>query len=132
MKGESMTPGEQVKSYLLHASKLGARLFRLNVGLAWVGSRIEKHPNGSITIHDPRPFKSGIEGMSDCGGWTSVIVTPEMVGQRIAIPVYVEAKSGTGRPTREQARFIEAVLQAGGRAGVARCVEDLERIIGGG
>lgn len=136
-----MTPCDQVRSFMLYATQIGARLLRMQVGLGWVGSKVQKIerpgrynldlPAGAVIIYDARPFKAGVEGMSDMGGWVSVTVTPAMVGQKIAIALYVEAKSGKARPTKEQARFIEAVLQAGGRAGVAYSVQDVARIVRG-
>jgi len=40
----------------------------------------------------------------------------------------VEIKTDTGRATEAQHRFIAAVRQAGGRAGIARCPADAVRI----
>lgn len=44
----------------------------------------------------------------------------------------VEVKTATGRIRPEQLTFIAAVQKAGGRAGVARSVEDALRIANGG
>lgn len=134
-----MTPANQTRQSILAASKVGARLFRANTGLAWAGSKLRKIlkaetiivPAGALIIYDPRPFKAGVEGMSDSTGWISVIVTPEMVGQRIAVYCAVEDKSGSGRPTKEQAAFIGAVNASGGRAGVARSEQDVVEILTG-
>lgn len=126
---KKLTPSDQVKTILLACSQAGARMFRMQVGLAWIGSRITKNADGSITIHDPRPLKSGTVGMCDTGGWTSVIVTPEMVGQRIAVSTWIEVKQGSGRPSKEQTAFIQAAKLAGCRAGVARSVPDALAIL---
>lgn len=124
-----MTPGEQVQQILIACSKAGARMFRMQVGLAWIGSRITKNADGSITIHDPRPLKSGTVGMSDTGGWTSVIITEDMVGTKIAQSAWIEVKQGAGRLSKEQAAFIQAARLAGCRAGVARTVEEAVAIL---
>lgn len=126
-----MTPGNQVRTFLLACSELGARVFRSNVGLAWAGSKITKHADGSITIHDPRPFKAGVKGMSDTTGWQTITITPSMVGQKIAQYVAIEAKLGTGRLSDDQKTFIRIVREHGGLAGVARSVEDVSAILSG-
>lgn len=69
-------------------------------------------------------------GSADLIGYTTIEVTPDMVGQRVAVFTAVEVKTPTGRPTPEQAAFLEHVRQAGGRAGIARSIEDAERITG--
>ena len=69
-------------------------------------------------------------GSSDQIGWQSVTVTPEMVGQQIAVFVAIETKRERGGTvTGRQNTFIGRVLDAGGRAGVARSVEDLHSIL---
>lgn len=68
-------------------------------------------------------------GGSDLLGLKSVLVTPAMVGRRLAQFAAVEVKSGSGRATPQQGHFIETVLAAGGLAGLARSVEDARRIL---
>ena len=119
------------------ASELGARLFRQNTGMAWVGNarqfsrtdyvRVEP---GDVVIRKARPFHAGVTGMSDLGGWTPAKVTAEMVGTTVAIYTQVEVKDGA-RVTKEQDAWISAVRNAGGRAGVAHNAEDLSAIIRG-
>jgi hypothetical protein len=124
-----------MKELQIAASQIGARLFRQNVGLGWVG-RVERVPAaravqvrpGDVVIRDARPFKSGIAGMSDLGGWVPVTITPEMVGQTVAVYAQVEVKDGA-RVTEEQKRWVAAVQKAGGLAGVARNMSDLTRIL---
>ncbi len=69
--------------------------------------------------------------MSDLIGWHSMIVTPEMIGQNIAIYTAIEVKSGSRRPTIDQCTFIKLVRKAGGIAGVARSPEDAEEMLNG-
>lgn len=125
-----MTPGNQTRTTLLTASKLGARLFRINVGLAWVGEIVEKSPI-RLVLKNPRPFKAGVPGMSDTAGFVTQVVTPEMVGQKIARFVAVEDKQGTGRPSDEQKAYIRMVRAAGGYAGISRSEDDTAAIIRG-
>ena len=58
-------------------------------------------------------------------------ITEEMIGRMIAVYTGIEVKSRTGRATPEQLAFIDTVRRAGGRAGVARSVEEAKRIVEG-
>lgn len=88
------------------------RLFRNNVG--------------ALEDKTGRVVRYGLcKGSSDLIGYRSVVVTPEMVGQRVAVFVALEVKD-RGRLTAEQAQFLEVVRRAGGIAAEARSVEDAE------
>ena len=107
-----------------------SRLFRVNTGRGWTGNRIQKNPNGSITIYDPRPFSTGTPaGFSDGVGWHTVTITPDMVNQKVAIFTAIEAKTPTGRVSKDQQNFIDRVKEAGGIAGVARSAEDAVKLL---
>lgn len=71
-------------------------------------------------------------GGSDLIGWKTVTITPEMVGRKVAIFVALELKSDVGKVRFQpgQSEFLKAVTDAGGLGGVARSVEDAERILG--
>lgn len=119
------------------ASTLGARLFRQQVGMAWVGdvrrvsrSEMMRVNPGDVVIRKARPFHAGVTGMSDLGGWVPVEITAAMVGSTVAVYCQVEVKDGA-RTTREQTAWIDAVRRAGGRAGIARSEDDLSAIISG-
>lgn len=119
------------------ATRIGARLFRQNTGMAWVGKVEKGYPGkrvvlaaGDVVIRNARPFHAGVVGMSDLGGWMPQEVTGDMVGSTVAVYSQVEVKDG-GRPTTEQIAWIDAVKAAGGRAGVARNDEDLIAILSG-
>lgn len=117
------------------ASELGARLFRQNTGMAWVGSKTQRGlatvrlGQNDVVIRNARPFHAGFKGMSDLGGWVPVTITPDMVGETVAVYTQAEIKKPGGRPTAEQVAWIEAVNRAGGRAGVARNDDDLAAIL---
>lgn len=125
-----VSPANQNKLSALEASRLGARLFRYQVGLAWVGEIIAKTTE-MIVLKNPRPFKAGVVGVSDSIGFTPVKITTEMVGQTVAVFLAVEDKGGKGRRTKEQADFITLVRSFGGRAGVARNDDDVAAIVRG-
>lgn len=132
-----MSEADLMRRLQVAASKLGARLFRQNTGMAWVGDarrfakpELVKVMPGDVVIRRARPFHAGITGMSDLGGWTPETVTAEMVGSTVALYTQVEVKD-RGRPTSEQIAWIDAVREAGGRAGIARSEDDLSAIIRG-
>lgn len=112
----------------LQATRLGAVTFRNNVGMGWVGKAIRK---GKLTIiENARPLHAGLtEGSSDLIGWTSIKVTPAMVGEKLAVFTAIETKTKRGTPSKEQKNFITNVKNAGGFAGVARDPSDVEIII---
>lgn len=68
-------------------------------------------------------------GSSDLIGFKSVKITPEMVGQRVAIFVALEVKSEKGRATPEQWNFIDTVATYGGLAGVVRSLDEARQVL---
>ncbi|MFM7010733.1 MAG: VRR-NUC domain-containing protein [Betaproteobacteria bacterium] len=115
---------------LLDVGKLtNVRLFRNNTGTGWQGKTLQ-HNGTRLVLESPRPINAGLcKGSSDLVGWTEQIVTPDMVGRKIAIFTAIECKTPTGRATAEQTNFIERVRNAGGYAGIARSPEDARKII---
>lgn len=125
---------------LLACSKGATRLFRQNVGTGWVGkscrfSRAETvivQP-GDVLLRNARPLHAGLcEGSSDLIGWTTVEITADMVGRRVAVFAALEVKTPLGAATVEQKQFITAVSAAGGIAGVVRSerqAEDMLRFV---
>ena len=111
-----MTSEQTIQQHIrLACSKGDCRLFRNNTG----------------TLRDQhgRPVQFGLcKGSADLVGWTSRIVTPEMVGQTVAIFTSIEVKTPTGRVRPEQQQWLAAVQAAGGIAAVARSVADCERL----
>lgn len=130
-----MSEADLMRRLQIAASRLGARLFRQQVGMAWVG-KIIKTPGvytlgpNDVLIRNARPFHAGVEGMSDLGGWVSVEITPDMVGSTLAVVAQAEVKENA-RPTTQQLAWIAAVNKAGGRAGIARSEKDLADILAG-
>jgi hypothetical protein len=68
-------------------------------------------------------------GSPDLVGWRSIKITPEMVGQRIAVFCGLEIKIPGGRVRPDQVNFIDRLRAAGGIAAVVRSVDDaVERL----
>lgn len=96
--------------------------------MGWAGQS-KRYPNGDVLVKSAFPIRAGLcEGSSDLIGWKSVMVTPDMVGKRVALFTAVEVKTPTGRPTKEQLNFIQRIKEAGGIAGIARSEEEAEYI----
>lgn len=107
------------RSIILHASKIGSTLFKNNVGM--------------YTDSKGNVIRYGLcKGSSDLIGWTPIVITPDMVGKKVAVFTAVEVKKnkfGKYKATDLQKAFIAAVNKAGGKAGVADCLLDLEVIV---
>lgn len=73
----------------------------------------------------------GGDGGSDLIGFVPTVITPDMVGKTVAIFLAIETKVKKGRVAEEQKTFIAGVRSYGGIAGVARSVEDAEKLIYG-
>ena len=107
-------------------------LFRVNVGSAWAGSRVDRLPGGRVLIHDARPFSTGLPpGFADTFGLVRVVITPDMVGRELGQFLAGEIKTPTGRVSDKQAAFLKAIQLNGGRAGVWRSVDDALRMVRG-
>lgn len=114
----------------LACSKLGMVTFRNQVGLGWVGRPIRTFPNGDVLLKSPYKVRMGLgTGSADTVGWQSVVITPSMVGQRIARFLSIEVKTDDGVVSKEQAAWMKGVNDAGGIAFVARKPEDVEYAI---
>jgi hypothetical protein len=93
------------------------------------GVRIFRNNVGSAETSDGRFIQFGLcKGSSDLIGWTSVEITPDMIGQRVAIFTALEVKAGRGRASGVQQAFINRIEQDGGIAGIVRSVEDAEAL----
>jgi hypothetical protein len=82
-----------------------------------------RNNTGTLKDANGRPVQFGLcKGSADLIGWRSVTITPEMVGQQIAVFTSIEVKSSSGRVKPEQQQWLLGVQKAGGIAGVARSV----------
>jgi hypothetical protein len=91
--------------------------------------RLYRNNTGTLRDQHGRPVQFGLAvGSADLIGWTTRTITPDMVGQQVAVFTSIEVKSASGRLRPEQRQWLEAVQAAGGIAGVARSVEDAARL----
>jgi hypothetical protein len=105
---------------------------RILLALGRGSRRIWRNNTGALRDERGQLVRYGLcKGSADLIGLTTVTITPDMVGQTVAVFTAIEVKSATGRPTPEQEAFLAMVRQAGGRAGIARSIEDAQRIADG-
>lgn len=94
--------------------------------------RLFRNNTGTLYDRQGRPVTFGLaKGSADLIGWTTRTITPDMVGQRIAVFTSIEVKTLTGRVSPEQQAWLAAVQAAGGIAGIARSVEDAQGLTTG-
>lgn len=89
--------------------------------------------NNSGKLPDPRTgrwvqFGVASPGGSDLIGYRTVTITPDMVGQKVAVFTAIEIKTTTGRATPAQQHFIDHIRKAGGIAAIVRSTADALRI----
>lgn len=117
------------RSIQLAMSDVNTRLFRNNVGFAWQGSNFTVRER-RVVEGTARPVKYGLAtGSSDLIGPHSVIVTPGMVGMRLAVLCTIETKTGNKQPDDQQEIFLRVMKELGALSGVARSVDEARSII---
>ena len=100
---------------------------RLAVGSGDV--RLFRNNTGALLDMQGRLVKFGLcKGSSDLIGFRSITITPDMVGQKIAVFSAIEVKD-KGKATVDQKNFINIINNAGGYAGVAKNVNDAKKIL---
>ena len=104
------------------------RIFRNNVGTGYQGKSL-RLDNGDVLIKHPRLINFGLKkGSSDLIGWTTIEITPDMVGQKVAVFTAVELKTKNDTSSPEQRNFVEQVHKAGGLAGIVYNEEEYKKI----
>lgn len=107
------------------------KTFRNNCGQAWMGKVIRKTAD-TVTIQNPRPVQFGLHpGSADLIGWQTIQITPEHVGQKLAVFTSIEVKTDTGKVKPDQANWQRVVIDAGGRAFVVRSEEAAVEFLAG-
>lgn len=96
---------------------------RIMLALSEAGHTPFRNNTGGFKDKNGRWVRYGVGGKGGSDLW--VICKDGIVGA-------IEVKTATGRVSQDQQRFIDMVRSKGGRAGVARSVEDALRIANGG
>ncbi len=117
------------KRIMLTVSKLGTKIFRNNVGTAWNGKNYATK-DGKRVIENAQLIRFGLcKGSSDLIGYTSKTITPDMVGQKVAVFTAIEVKKKGGKQSPEQINFIKRLNDAGGFGGFAYSEAEAAAII---
>jgi hypothetical protein len=119
----------------LRASDWGIKLHRNNSGAL-------PNPDTGIPVRfglgNISKAHNKVNKSSDEIGWTPVLITPEMVGKKIAVFTAFENKTPSfkvkseyreGSKEAAQLKFINIVCWAGGIAGFTRNAEDVDAIM---
>ncbi|KAF0115158.1 MAG: VRR-NUC domain-containing protein [Rhodospirillaceae bacterium] len=128
-----MTPREStlLRETLLRASRMGARLFRNQVGAGVAGTVLREVEPGLFLVRGHRVTMGLCPGSADLVGWRTVEITPAMVGLRLALFAAIEVKSAAGKATPEQRNFLTRVREAGGLAAIIRDAGDCDAALFG-
>lgn len=122
-----MTPEHSIQNEIRLALGRDAKLFRNNCGVGWTG-QVTRLPDGAVLIRKPRPLHSGLMvGSGDLIGWRTITITPEMVGQKIAVFCSVEVKAPNGRTSKEQLNWHNRVIADGGLSVIAKSSTDAKK-----
>lgn len=109
-------------------SRKGVRLFRNNVGRGYQGN-IAKKQGTTILLMFFRVIRFGLfKGSHDLIGWREVVITPDMVGKKIAQFFSVETKTETGKMSKFQKVWRDNVNAAGGLAVTVRSKDEATKI----
>jgi hypothetical protein len=103
----------------------------IRVALSGMGCRVFRNHRGKhLTLDGKRVVTTGLfPGASDLIGWTTIVVTPEMVGKQVAVFTSIEVKSGRDGATDEQDQWLQAVRGSGGIGACVREPSEAEQAI---
>ena len=94
---------------------------RIMIALSTKNSRVFRNNVGSAITVDGRYITFGLaKGSADLIGWRTIEITPDMVGKKIAQFLSVEVKNKTGKLTKLQQNWHDAVNSQGGLAIISK------------
>ena len=98
---------------------------RIMMDMSKKGYLVWRNQVGLFKTMDGRTVNIGIKGSSDLMAVKPTVITPEMVGQTLAVFVAVEVKTATGRQSEPQKKWQKAVEKLGVKYIIARCEDDI-------
>ena len=99
---------------------------KIMLAMSKKGYLIWRNQVGLFKTLDGRTVNIGIKGSSDLMAVKPTIITPEMVGQTLAVFVAVEVKTATGRQSEPQKKWQKAVEKLGVKYILARSEDDID------
>lgn len=120
----NLNSGKELENKVLVALQPYCQIQNITTGFGWIGDGKPQRTGNKMILVNPRPLKAGFKGCPDQIGFTTVKITPDMVGQEIAVFTAIEVKDGKGRLSKDQQGFLNIVNRAGGIGAEVRSVED--------
>lgn len=99
---------------------------KIMLAMSKKGYLIWRNQVGLFKTLDGRTVNIGIKGSSDLMAIKPTVITPEMVGQTLAVFVAVEVKTATGRQSEPQKKWQQAVEKLGVKYILARSENDID------
>ena len=99
---------------------------RIMMDMSKKGYLVWRNQVGLFKTMDGRAVNIGIKGSSDLMAVKPTVITPDMVGQTLAVFVAVEVKTATGRQSEPQKKWQKAVEKLGVKYILARSENDIE------
>ena len=99
---------------------------RIMMDMSEKGYLVWRNQVGLFKTLDGRTVNIGIKGSSDLMAVKPTVITPEMVGQTLAVFVAVEVKTATGRQSEPQKKWQKAVEKLGVKYILARSEDDID------
>lgn len=99
---------------------------KIMLAMSKKGYLIWRNQVGLFKTLDGRTVNIGIKGSSDLMAIKPTVITPEMVGQTLAVFVAVEVKTATGRQSEPQKKWQKAVEKLGVKYILARSEDDID------
>lgn len=108
------------------------RLLRNSKGQGWMGKLISRQGN-RVVLDGARQVAMGLiaPGSSDLVGPVQVVITPEMVGQTVAVFSVLEIKRPGIAPEQDQLDFVRFVNDFGGIGAIVHSVDEAVLAVGG-
>ena len=104
-------------------SRAGYYNLRVNSGQFW-GGEVLSHDGQMLLLKHPTKIAGAPAGTSDIIGCITCVITPDMVGQTVAIFAACEVKQPGQRPEKHQERYLAIMRSRGAIAGWADNPED--------
>ena len=99
---------------------------KIMLAMSKKGWLVWRNQVGLFKTLDGRTVNIGIKGSSDLMAVKPTVITPEMVGQTLAVFVAVEVKTATGRQSEPQKKWQKAVEKLGVKYILARSEDDID------
>ena len=99
---------------------------KIMVDMSKKGYLVWRNQVGLFKTMDGRTVNIGIKGSSDLMAIKPTVITPDMVGQTVAVFVAVEVKTATGQQSEPQKKWQKAVEKLGVKYIIARCEDDID------